>query len=181
VETTEKTPRPEKVAAVEELKANFSGNTIAIATKYQGVTVEQVTKLRSKLREQKVTFKVYKNTLAKRALDELDLSGAALFMDGPTAWAFCDDPVAPAKILKDFAKEVDKVAMQGGILEGKPISAAQLDSLASLPSREQLLAQLVGTFAAPIRKFLGTVEAVPRNFANVLDQIKKQKEEAGAA
>ena len=136
--------------------------------------------MRSKLRAENVEYKVFKNTLAKRALDDLGLSDAVEFMDGPTAWAFCDDPVAPAKVLKDFGKEAAFVVMSGGILDGKVISGDQLDALASLPSRDVLLAQVVGTIAAPLRNLVGTLNAVPRNFVNVLDQIKKQKEEAAA-
>ena len=173
--------RPEKEAAIEELKGNISSHSIAILTKYQGINVADVTELRKKLREEKVTFKVYKNTLARRALDELDLSEVASYLDGPTVWAFSEDPVAPAKILKDFGKDVQFIQMQGGILDGKLIDASMLDTLADLPSRDQLLAQVVSTIAAPLRNFVGVLSAVPRNVVNVLDQIRKQKEEAGAA
>ena len=174
-------PRPEKVAAIAEIKDRIKDSEIAILTQYMGINVEQVTELRRKLRESDVDYKVYKNTLAKRALDELDLGEAAKFMDGPTAWAFSKDPVAPAKILKEFADSVKFIAMSGGILDGKIISQAQLEALATLPSRDQLLAQLVGTIAAPLRNFVGALNAIPRNFVNVLDQIKKKKEEEGAA
>jgi large subunit ribosomal protein L10 len=173
--------KAEKEASVQSFREELDGAQIAIVTQYQGITVEQVTRLRTRLREKGVTFRVYKNTLAKRALDERGLGAVAKFMEGPTAWAFCKDPVAPAKVLKEFSKEVGKVAMRGGILDGKAVTGAQLKALAELPSREVLLSQLVGTFAAPIRKFLGTLEAVPRNFVNVLDQVKKQKEEQGGA
>lgn len=173
--------RPDKIAAVEEIKENINSSSIAIVTKYQGITVAHVTELRAKLRAEDITFKVYKNTLAQRALDELNLSEVAGFMDGPTAWAFSKDPVAPAKILKSFSKDVDAIAMQGGILEGKAVDAQMLTRLADLPAREQLLAQVVGTIAAPLRNFVGVLSAVPRNLVNVLDQVRKQKEEAGAA
>ena len=170
--------RPEKIAAIEELKANIQGNAIAIAARYQGITVEQVTNLRAKLRAQGCTYKVYKNTLASRALDELGISEASAFMDGPTAWAFSKDAVTPAKILKDFAKEVNKIAMQGGIMDGKPLSSAQLDALAELPSRDVLLGQVVGTIAMPLRNLVGALSALPRNLVNALDQVRKQREEA---
>ena len=173
--------RPEKVEAVEEFKADMESNSIAIVTQYQGITVAQVTDLRAKLRGQNVKFKVYKNTLAQRALDELGLGDAAKYMEGPTAWAFSNDPVAPAKVLKEFAKDVQKVAMRGGVLDGKAVSAQQLDELASLPSRDQLLGMLVGTLAMPLRNFVGVLSAVPRNMVNVLDAVRKQKEEAGGA
>lgn len=173
--------RPEKEAAVQELKDNIQKSSVAIMSRYQGVTVAEVTDLRSKLRAENVAFKVYKNTLAKRALDELDLSEAVGYMEGPTVWAFSEDPVIPAKILKQFAKDVQAVEMRGGILEGKAVDAAMLDNLADLPPREQLLAQVVGTIAMPLRKLLGTLEAVPRNMVNVIEAIRKKTEEEGAA
>ncbi len=176
-------PRPEKAATIAEIKDRIGNSEIAVLTQYMGINVEQITELRRKLRESDVEFKVYKNTLAKRALDELDLGGAAAFLDGPTAWAFSKDPVAPAKVLKEFSLGVKFISMAGGILDGKVVSQAQLEALAVLPGREQLLAQVVGTIAAPLRNFVGVLSAVPRNFVNVLDQIKKKKEEgaAGAA
>jgi large subunit ribosomal protein L10 len=174
-------PRPDKVEAVDEIKSRIEGSSIAIVTQYQGITVEQVTDLRSKLRSEGVTFKVYKNTLAKRALDDMGLSDAVAYMEGPIAWAFCEDPVAPAKILKKFSESVPAIVMRGGILDGKPVSSDQLDSLADLPSQDQLRAQLVGTLAMPLRNFVGALSAVPRNLANVLEQVRKQKEEAEAA
>ena len=173
--------KPEKIQAVAELKDRLQSHTVAIATQYKGVTVEQVTDLRRKLRAAGVEFKVYKNTLVKRALDELGITGGAGLLEGPTAWAFSKDPVAPAKIIRDFAKEVKVVAMNGGILEGRAISKAQVESLATLPPKEVLLAQVIGTIAAPLRNLLGVLNGVPRNLVSVLDQIRRQKEEAAAA
>jgi large subunit ribosomal protein L10 len=173
--------RPEKEESVAEMKERLQNCSVAIASQYQGITVEQVTQLRSKMRAQKVHFKVYKNTLATRALKELNLEEAAKYMDGPTIWAFSKDPVAPAKILKEFSKDVDKVKVNGGILDGKPVDAAMLEKLADLPSREQLLGQLVGVLAAPLQNFVGVMSAVPRNFVGVLASLQRKKEEGGAA
>ena len=173
--------RPEKVKTVAELKDRIQNNAVAIATQYMGINVEQVTELRNRLRSENIEFKVYKNTLVRRALDELELEEAAAFLDGPTAWAFSHDPLAPAKVLKGFGKEVPFVAMRGGILEGRVVSKEQLEALADLPPREQLLAQVVGTIAAPLRNFVGTLNALPRNLVNVLDQIRKKQEEEAAA
>ena len=172
--------RPEKEAAIEELKTNIQNSSISIMSKYQGITVAEVTELRSKLREEKVTFKVFKNTLAKRALDELELSEAGDYMEGPTVWAFSEDPVTPARILKQFSKNVDAVVMGGGVLDGKAVDATMLNTLADLPSREQLLAQVVGTIAMPLRNLVGVMSAVPRNMVNVVEAIRKQKEEEAA-
>ena len=172
--------RPEKEAAIQELKSNIENSSIAIMSQYQGITVAEVTELRTKLRAENVTFKVFKNNLAKRALDELDLSEVIEFMSGPTVWAFCEDAVTPARILKEFANEVNVVSMRGGILDGRPVDAATLDRLADLPSREQLLAQVVGTIALPLRNLVGVLSAVPRSMVNVVDAIRRKKEEAAA-
>ena len=153
-------PTPQKIAQVAEIKELLENCEIAIATQYVGISVEKVTELRRQLREDGVEYKVFKNTLARRALTELGLEEAAGYMEGPTAWVFANDPVAPAKTLKAFAKTSKMVAMSGGVLSGKAISAAQLQALADLPSREQLLSQLVGTVAAPLRNFVGTLQAL---------------------
>ena len=172
---------PEKIAAVAEIKERIESSEITIMTQYVGINVEQVTELRKRLRDADIGYKVYKNNLAKRALDALDLGDAAVHMQGPTAWTFAQDPVSPAKIINGFSKEVSFISMSGGILDGKIISKEQLEALASLPSKEQLIAQVVGTIAAPLRNFVGVLSAVPRNLVNVLDQIKKQKEEEPSA
>ena len=174
-------PTEQKIKTVAEIKERVSGSTISIITQYVGMNVEQATALRKQLREAGAQLKVYKNNLAKIALDDLGLSAAAEFMEGPTAWAFCDDPVAPAKVLKDFSKEVQFIVMRGGVLSGSVVSAAQMEALAALPPREALLAQVVGTIAAPLRDTVGVLSALPRNLVNALDQIRQQKEEEAPA
>jgi len=174
-------PTPQKEAIVAEIRELISNNDIAIMTQYVGINVEQATELRKQLRESGTKFKVFKNTLSRLALRELGIEDAADMMEGPTAWAFCPDPVAPARVLKEFAKNVPFVVMRGGILSGKPVSQEQLVALADLPSREQLIAQVVGAIAMPLRNAVGVLNALPRNLVNVLDQIRKQKEEAEAA
>lgn len=172
---------PQKEAAIAELKENIKNNTITIMSQYKGITADEVTTLRAKLRDENITYKVYKNTLARRALDELDLSDASAFIDGPVAWAFCEDPVAPAKILKTFSKDVKVIVMLGGILDGDIVDAAKLRKLADLPSRDQLIAQVVGTIAMPLRNLVGILSAVPRSMVNVVEAIRKKKEEEEAA
>ena len=174
-------PTAEKEQAIAELKERIEASQIAILTNYTGINAEQVSGLRKQLRDSGVTFKVYKNTLALRALDELELADAAQYLDGPTAWAFSEDPVAPAKVLKEFAKEAEMVSMTGGILDGAVVGPEQLQALADLPSKDQLIAQVVGTIAMPLRNMVGVLNAVPRNLVNVLDQIKQQKEGEAAA
>ncbi len=174
-------PKQYKIDAVAEFKEKLAGSEIAIATQYVGINVEKVTELRKQLRESGIDFKVYKNTLARIALSEMGLESAADCMTGPTAWAFAKDPVVPAKLLKQLGREMPFVVMSGGVLNGKAVTGEQLSALADLPSREQLLAMLVGTIAAPMRNMLGVLNAVPRNLVNVLDQVRKQKEEGGQA
>lgn len=174
-------PTQENINVVAEIKERLENNDIAIISQYVGVNVAQVTDLRRQLRESGVEYKVYKNTLATLALKELGLEDAAEFMEGPTAWAFANDPVTPAKILKDFGKKVKFVTMSGGVLSGFVVDQGQLQALADLPSRDQLLAQVVGTIAAPLSGFVGVLNAVPRSLVNVLDQVREQKEKADAA
>jgi len=169
-------PTEQKELAIAELKERIEASQIAILTNYQGIDAEKATALRKLLRDGDVTFKVYKNTLALRVLDEMGLNDAAQYMDGPTAWAFSEDPVAPAKIMKEFAKDAEMLSMAGGILDGSVVGPDQLKALADLPSKDQLLGQLVGTVAAPLRNLVGVLSAVPRNLVNVIDQIQKQKE-----
>ena len=176
--TEEKTIRPEKVASVAEIKERIQASEIAIMTSYQGINVEAVNNLRKTLREAGVEYKVYKNNLATIALEDLGLEAAAKHFNGPTAWAFSTDPVAPAKILKTLGATNKFLVMNGGVLGGKVVTGAQLNALASLPSREVLLGQVVGTIAMPMRNLVGALSAVPRGLVNVLDQIKKQKEAA---
>jgi len=173
--------RPEKVQAVEELKQRIQDHDLAVMTRYIGINVKDDTELRRRLRLAGVTYKVYKNTLALRALRELGLEEAGRFLQGPTAWAFSKDPVAATKILLEFAEEVKFVGMNGGILNGRIIDTAQLEALAKLPPREQLVAQTLGVIVAPLRNLVGALSGVPRNLVSVLDQIRKQKEEQAAA
>lgn len=173
-------PTPDKINDVAELKEKIAASEVAIMTRYVGINVAQVTNLRKRLREAEVDYKVYKNTLATRALNELGLGEAAQFMEGPTAWAFSKDPVTPAKILREFAATSKFVAMEGGVLAGRVVTKEQLDSLATLPSRDQLLAQVVGTIAMPLRNLLGVLNAVPRDLVSVLDEIRKKKEAEAA-
>lgn len=173
-------PKQYKIDAVAEFAEKLAKSEVAIATQYVGINVEKVTALRKTLREAGIDFKVYKNTLARIALKDAGVEAAADCMTGPTAWAFSSDPVSPAKLLKEAGKESKFVIMSGGVLNGKAVTGEQLAALADLPSREQLLAMLVGTMAAPMRNTLGVLTAVPRNLVNVLDQVRKKKEEEAA-
>ena len=168
-------PTQAKIDAVAEIKQQLENNSIAIITSYVGINVDKATTLRKNLREAGVEYKVYKNNLAKIALTELGLEGAAQYMNGPTGWAFSNDPMAPAKVLKEFSKKNKKVTMDGGVLDGVIVDQAQLNALAELPSREQLLAQIVGLIAAPMSNMAALFNALPQNIAGLIDALEQKK------
>jgi large subunit ribosomal protein L10 len=153
--------RQEKIEAVEEITQKLRESKSTVITDYRGLTVAQVTELRKLLREAGVEYKVYKNTLARRATSELNITELDQFLTGPTAIAFSNsDLVAPAKIISDFAKKNDKLEIKGGLVEGRLIDQDGIKQLASLPSREGLLSMLLSVLQAPIRNFALAVKAV---------------------
>ncbi|MCX8063581.1 MAG: 50S ribosomal protein L10 [Candidatus Hydrogenedentes bacterium] len=176
-----KLPTPEKIKTVQEIKDRLKSNLIVVMTQFKGINVAQDTELRKRLRQAGVQYKVYKNTLGRIALREIGAEKAADLMDGPTAWAFSNDPVLPAKILREFSKEVPVVQIVGGVLEGKPLTKEQVLSLANLPPKEVLQSQVIGAILGPLRNLVNTLSAVPRNLVTVLNEIRKKKEEQSTA
>jgi len=169
--------KAEKQKIVAQVKEDLEKAKTAIVADYRGLNVEQITKLRRALREENVKFVVVKNTLAKRAAHELGIEALDAYLEGPTAIAYgFDDPVAPAKVLVDYTKEFDKLEVKGGLLEGAPVDLPRIKALASLPSREVLLAQVAGAFAAPMTNFAGAAQALLRKFVGTLDAIREKKE-----
>jgi large subunit ribosomal protein L10 len=151
----------EKSQAVAEVTEKLKGYSCTIVTDYRGLTVAQVTELRKKLREAGIEFQVLKNTLARRATANAELTDLDAHLTGPTAIAFSkDDVVAPAKILTEFAKKNDALKVKGGVVEGKVVGVDQLQALANLPSREGLLSMLLSVLQAPMRNFALAVKAV---------------------
>lgn len=143
---------------------------------YRGLTVAEVTELRNQFRAAGVEYHVIKNSMIKRAADSLSITGLDEHLSGPTAVAFgYNDPVAPAKVLVEFVKKVKKTEIKSGILDGKVISIASVNSLAELPSREQLLAQLAGTLNAPIAGFARTLSGIISKLGYALNAVKEQK------
>ncbi len=169
--------RPDKEAAVKELEKEFSKAKSMVVTDYIGLDVAEMTELRAKLREAGVDYKVVKNTLAKIAANNSDLSEITEFFSGPTAIAFgIEDVVSPAKILDDFAEEHEVLEIKGGYLNGEVISKEKVESLAKIPSREELLAKAFASMKAPITGFVNVLSGNMRNLVSVLSQIKDQKE-----
>lgn len=158
-------PRPEKVAVVDEVKQHFADSEAAIVTEYRGLTVSDLATLRSNLKSSGTEYRVYKNTLIRKAIGESNGELVSL-LEGPTAVAFVKgDAVGAAKTLTDFAKTNKLLVLKGGLLGDKFLDAAQTEQLSKIPPREVLLAQLAGAMQAPAQKFAGLLAAVPRDFA----------------
>ena len=172
--------RTEKEQLVAELKTKLEGATALYYTDFTGLNVKRMTDLRRRLRKANVEYVVIKNTLALRAVNESGLVGSKL--KGPTGLVVAKDPVAAAKVITDFAKENDKKpTVKGGVFEGKAIDTAQVTKLASMPSREQMLAQLGAGLQSPMAGFLGALNGVLYMFAGALEGLRAQKESAGAS
>jgi large subunit ribosomal protein L10 len=169
--------RPDKEAAVKELEEEFSKAKSMVMTDYIGLDVAEMTELRDKLRDAGVDYKVVKNTLATIAANNSDLSEINDFFRGPTAIAFgIEDVVSPAKILDEFAEDHEVLEIKGGYLNGQVISKEKVESLAKIPSREELLAKAFSSMKAPISGLVNVLSGNMRNLVSVLSQIKDQKE-----
>lgn len=153
--------REEKARLVQEIAGKLKESVSTIVTDYRGLTVAEVTELRKQLREAGIDFKVYKNTLTRRATAEAGLSELDAYLTGPTAIAFSkNDVVAPAKILSEFAKSHEALEIKAGVIEGKLVQYEQIKAIADLPSREGLLSMLLSVLQAPIRNFALAVKAI---------------------
>jgi large subunit ribosomal protein L10 len=159
-------PRPEKVAVVDEVRDRLSSSNGALLTEYRGLKVSELAALRRAIGDAGGEYRIYKNTLVRRAAAELDLTELDPLLVGPTAIAFVDgDAVAVAKSLRDFARTNPNLTIKGGLLGTKVLSAADAGALADVAPREVVLAQLAGALAAPLQKMAGLLQALPRNFA----------------
>ncbi len=167
-----------KQQAVEEIKDRFSRAGSVVLVDYRGINVEQVTELRKQFRAVGVEYVVLKNTLAKRALAELSISGIDALLEGPSAFAFgYSDPVAPAKVLGDYIakSKTEHLKIKGGLVAGKAIDVAGVKALAELPPKEVLIAKMMGSLNAPITGFVGVLSATLRSLVYAIDAVRKQK------
>ncbi len=160
----------DKKAVVAEVSAQVANAETIVVAEYRGVAVSDLTVLRKKARESGVYLRVLKNTLVRRAVADTPFAGLAQHMVGPLIYSISADPVAAAKVLNDFAKTNDKLILKAGSYAGKVMNEASVKELASIPSREELLAKLLGVMQAPVSGFAGALAA-----------LAKQREEAGAA
>ncbi|MDR7419441.1 MAG: 50S ribosomal protein L10 [Armatimonadota bacterium] len=172
-------PRPEKVTEVEQLQVRLKTASAVIFTDYRGLTVAEITQLRSKLREAGAEYRVLKNRLFGIAGKSVGLEGFGPMLEGPTAAAFvADDPISVAKVLQEFIRQTRKLAIKGSVISGRLYDEQRTRALAELPGRRELLAKTVGSIAAPLSGLAGVLSALPRNLVYALDQIRKQRSAA---
>jgi large subunit ribosomal protein L10 len=170
--------RSEKAVVIEEVTAKVASAKSIVLAQYRGLEVGHITGLRKEARKSGVYLRVLKNSLARRAVADSPFSGLADQMVGPLIYGISDDPVAAAKVISDFAKTNDKLVVMGGSLPNSVFDAAGVKALATMPSREELLAKLLGTMQAPIAQFVRTLNEVPTKFVRGLAAVRDQKESA---
>lgn len=176
-------PRAEKVAVVNEVRQRMESADGALLTEYRGLTVAELAELRRELAAAGGDYKVYKNTLVRLAVADTSREGMSELLTGPTAIAFVlGDVSAVAKALRDFSRSNPNLILKGGVVGSTVMSAADVNILAELPSRDTLLAQFAGALSAPMQQLAGLIQALPRNLAYGISALLEQRQaEAPAA
>jgi Ribosomal protein L10 len=167
----------EKGQVVSEIKEKFQKSSGVVLADYRGLTVAQVTQLRAQLRQAGVEYRVLKNTLVRRAANEVGVEGLDSYLSGPTAVAFSADPVAPAKVLTEFAKanKLKSFQIKAGVVEGKVIGPDGVKALAELPSREVLLTMVLRGMQAPLAGMANVLQGPIRKMGYALEEVRKLK------
>lgn len=168
----------QKKSVVSEVAAHIATAQAIVIAEYRGAKVGEMTALRKSARGAGVYFRIIKNTLARRAVADTPFADLAPHMVGPLAFAMSDDPVAAAKVLSVFAKGNDKFVIKAGAMANYLMTAKDVASLANMPSRDELLAKLLGTMQAPVTKFVQTLNEVPTKFVRALAAVRDQKQAA---
>ena len=169
-------PNKKNIEQVKELSDSFSKAKAVYFTEYHGLNVGDITKLRSEFFKADVEYKVAKNTLIKLAAEENKISGIDELLKGSTALAIAyDEPVAPAKVIKEFTKDSDLPSVKGILFDGKFLPGEEFKRLANVPSKEELLATLVAKINSPMQKLVSTLNAPLQNMAGVLNSLKEKK------
>jgi len=169
-----------KKEVVAEVSARLADAQTVVLAEFRGLKVEAITVLRARARKDGVYLRVLKNTLARRAVQGTPFEKLSDQMVGPLAYGISKDPVAAAKVLHAYARENDKLVIKGGAMPNYLMSAKEVGNLATMPSREQLLATLLGTMQAPVAKFVQTLNEVPSKFVRTLAAVRDQKEKQAA-
>ena len=170
----------QKQAVVSEVTAQLANAQAVIVAEYRGLDVASVTDLRSKARSSGIYLRVLKNTLARRAVTGTPFEKLADQLVGPLMYGISQDPVAGAKTLSEFAKGNDKFIIKGGAMPNSLMSAQDVKALATMPSRDELIAILLGTMQAPVAKLARTMNEVPGKFVRTLAAVRDQKEKQAA-
>jgi large subunit ribosomal protein L10 len=165
----------QKQATVSEVATKLQGAQSLIVAEYRGLNVERITQLRAKARTSGVWLRVLKNTLARRAVQGTPFEKLSEKMVGPLMYGISQDPVAGAKVLSEFAKENELFVIKAGAMPNAVMSAQDIKALAQLPSREQLIATLLGTLQAPMTKLVRTLNEVPARFVRTLAAVRDAK------
>jgi large subunit ribosomal protein L10 len=171
----------QKQAMVSEVSAQLKGAQAVIVAEYRGLDVGRVTQLRSNARKSGLYLRVLKNTLARRAVQGTPFEKLTDQMVGPLMYGIAQDPVAGAKVLSEFAKDNEQFVIKAGAMPNAMMSPQDVKALAALPSREELLARLIGTIQAPVAKLVRTMNEVPAKFVRTLAALKDQREKSGTA
>jgi large subunit ribosomal protein L10 len=172
--------RTHKALVVDEVRARINGATASIVSEYRGLTVTELAELRHALAAVGGDYKIFKNTLVKRAIDGGEYQPLADYLSGPTALTFVDGDVsAVAKALRDFSRTNPLLVIKGGLADGSLLTSSDLAALAELPPRDVLLARLAGALAAPMQQMAGLLQALPRNLAYGLSALIEQREAGG--
>jgi large subunit ribosomal protein L10 len=170
----------DKKAVVAEISAEVAKAQAIVVAEYRGLEVGSMTELRREARKSGVYLRVLKNTLARRAVDGTPFAGLSEHLVGPLVYGISPDPVATAKLLNDFAKSNEKLVIKAGAMPNAVISAKEVKALATMPSRDELIAKLMGTMQAPVAKLVQTMNEVPARFVRTLAAVRDQKEGAPA-
>jgi large subunit ribosomal protein L10 len=169
-------PNAQNKETLEKIKGELENVSALWVVDYRGLTVKEAEQLRRDIREAGAHLTVYKNTLMQIALAEQEMPAIDDMLKGPSAFVFADgDPAAAAKAIKEFAKGNENLVIKGGIMDGAAYDAAQVEAIASLPSREQLIAQIAGAISGVARGLAVTINGVPSGLARCVSQIAEQK------
>ncbi|MFM8547354.1 MAG: 50S ribosomal protein L10 [Betaproteobacteria bacterium] len=172
--------REDKAVVVSDVAAEVAKASVIVVAEYRGLEVGAMTALRRKARESGVYLRVLKNTLARRAIAGTPFEGLTSHLAGPLIYGMSNDPVAAARVLNDFAKSNEKLVLKAGALANTVLDAQGAKALATMPSREELLATLLGTMQAPVAKFVRTLNEVPGKFVRTVAAVRDEREKAAA-
>ena len=173
--------REEKAAVVAEVSAQVAQAQAIVVAEYRGLEVGAITELRKQARDSGVYLRVLKNSLARRAVVDTPFEKLSPILVGPLIYGVSNDPVSAAKVMNGFAKDNDKLVLKGGAMPDSVLDVNGVKALATMPSREELLAKLLGTMQAPIAQFVRTLNEVPARFVRTMAAVREQKEQTDGA